>query len=176
MLFRRLVAQVNYLMTGPKISRGVIATLYYQLSNARTGQAMGSFDEQDLLFGYGLLLDGFEETLQGLNAGQDFSFELIASQAYGEFNPKAIVFVPVENFADENGNLDFEALNPGNVFPMGDANGNRYHGKIIEVQPDKVKMDFNHHLAGFDLLFTGKVIRTRAATTEEIHAILQPQQ
>lgn len=174
MLFRRLVAQMKYLMAGPEISKGVIAKLYYQLSNARTGQAMGSFDEQELLFGYGLLLDGFEENLQGLQSGQEFSFELSASEAYGEFNPKAIVFVPIENFADESGNLDFEALKLGNVFPMGDAAGNRYYGKIIEVQNDKVKMDFNHHLAGTDLLFTGKVISTRAATTEEIHAILQP--
>ncbi|HMM12006.1 MAG TPA: peptidylprolyl isomerase [Bacteroidales bacterium] len=160
-------------MTDLKIDKGIIATLNYTLLNAGTGQTIGTYNEQDLLFGYGLLLDGFEKNLLGYGVGERFSFELAAADAYGEHNPGAVVYVPIENFADENGNPDHEALQPGHVFPMGDARGNRYYGKIIEILPDKVKMDFNHHLAGFDLLFTGQVIRLRPATTEEIQAILQ---
>lgn len=162
-------------MSELSITKGVIATLSYRLSNAKTGQTIGNYEEQDLLFGYGMLLDGFENNLKGIGAGQDFSFELSAADAYGSINPKAMVYMPIENFADEHGNLDFEALKTGNIFPMGDAQGNRYYGKIVEVHDDKVKMDFNHHLAGIDLLFSGKVIRLRQATTEEIHAILQPE-
>lgn len=162
-------------MSELSITRGIIATLSYQLSNAKTGQTIGNYDGQDLLFGYGLLLDGFEKQLEGHREGQEFSFELPAEQAYGESNPRAIVYVPIENFADESGNLDFEALQVGNIFPMGDAQGNRYYGKVMEVMHDKVKMDFNHHLAGFDLLFSGKVLKLRMATEEEIHAIINPQ-
>ncbi len=160
-------------MSELSITKGVIATLSYQLSNARTGQSIANYEDQELLFGYGVLLDGFESKLEGLESGQEFSFELSAAEAYGSVNPKAIVFVPIENFADEHGNLDFEALRTGNIFPMGDAQGNRYYGKIVEVFDDKVKMDFNHHFAGLDLLFSGKVTKVRQAATEEIHAILQ---
>ncbi|MBK9292701.1 MAG: peptidylprolyl isomerase [Bacteroidetes bacterium] len=161
-------------MTSTKITKGTIATLSYSLSNATTGQTIGEYNEQDLLFGYGLLLDAFEKNLEGRASGEAFSFELSAEEAYGQVNPKAVVFVPIENFADEYGNLDFEALKVGNIFPMGDAQGNRYYGKVIEVQTDKVKLDFNHHLAGINLLFTGKVIQCRQATTEEIQAFIQP--
>jgi FKBP-type peptidyl-prolyl cis-trans isomerase SlyD len=160
-------------MPSPEISKGIIATLHYQLRNAKTGQLLGSYDEQDLLFGYGLLLDGFEKNLLGRMAGEEFSFELCSTEAYGDVNQRAIVFVPIDNFVDESGNLELEALKVGNIFPMADSKGDRYFGKIIEVQSDKVKMDFNHHLAGIDLLFTGKVVATRAATTEEVYAILQ---
>lgn len=156
------------------IAKGVIATLTYTLSNAKTGQQIASYDEQDLLFGYGLLLDGFERNLEGLTTGQQFSFELPAIEAYGLPNAKAVVYVPIENFADESGNLDFEALKPGHIFPMGDAQGNRYFGKIVEVENDKIMLDFNHHLAGVDLLFSGIVSGIRMASSEEIQAILQP--
>ncbi|MDE6813970.1 MAG: peptidylprolyl isomerase, partial [Duncaniella sp.] len=53
--------------------------------------------------------------------------------------------------------------------PMMTADGFRITGKVLEVGPDQVVMDFNHPLVGKDLRFKGKVITVRDATAEELH-------
>jgi len=56
----------------------------------------------------------------------------------------------------------------GNVVPMRDQSGNRLNGKVVGIDAESVKMDFNHPLAGDDLYFNGSVIGVRDATEEEI--------
>ena len=51
---------------------------------------------------------------------------------------------------------------------MSDQNGEQVIGKVVAIETDFVKMDFNHPLAGKDLYFTGKVINMRTATPDEI--------
>ena len=57
---------------------------------------------------------------------------------------------------------------PENMIKTIDQNGEQVIGKVIAMEKDFVKMDFNHPLAGKDLYFTGKVINVRAATPDEI--------
>jgi FKBP-type peptidyl-prolyl cis-trans isomerase SlyD len=42
------------------------------------------------------------------------------------------------------------------------------HGKIVEVDSENVKMDFNHPLAGTDLHFQGEILDIREATEDEL--------
>ena len=51
---------------------------------------------------------------------------------------------------------------------MSDNDGNQLRGKIVEVDEENVKMDFNHPLAGTDLHFSGEVLEVREATEDEI--------
>ena len=55
---------------------------------------------------------------------------------------------------------------------MKDSTGNRLNGEIVEITEDKVKMDFNHPLAGENLHFIGEVLVVRDATEEEIAVVL----
>ena len=56
----------------------------------------------------------------------------------------------------------------GNMVPMMDAEGRRLNGKVIAIEGDAVKMDFNHPMAGNDLHFKGQVTEIRNATEEEL--------
>jgi FKBP-type peptidyl-prolyl cis-trans isomerase SlyD len=49
-----------------------------------------------------------------------------------------------------------------------DNMGNRFNGKVVGVENDNVKMDFNHPLAGEDLHFKGEVVGIRDASAEEL--------
>ena len=49
------------------------------------------------------------------------------------------------------------------------ADGFRISGIVLDVTGDKVKMDFNHPLAGKDVRFEGSILTVRDATPEEIH-------
>lgn len=60
-------------------------------------------------------------------------------------------------------------LTVGNFVPMQDNEGNPLEGKIVEVNSEHVKMDFNHPLAGKTLHFTGKIVDLRDATEDELN-------
>jgi FKBP-type peptidyl-prolyl cis-trans isomerase SlyD len=113
------------------------------------------------------MLEMFEQKLEGLAAGDNFSFSLSAEDAYGEVNEDAIVDLP-KNIFEVNGSIDEELLTVGNTVPMQDAQGNRLNGIVLEVTDETVKMDFNHPLAGDDLHFSGAVLSVREATEDEL--------
>ena len=51
---------------------------------------------------------------------------------------------------------------------MEDEEGYPLSGRILEVNPDNVLVDFNHPLAGMDLYFEGRILDVREATKEEL--------
>lgn len=119
------------------------------------------------LFGAGNLLEKFEENLIGMAIGDQFDFILLAPDAYGKLEADAIVDVPIEVFMS-NGKLMEDIVIPGKQVRLVDQQGNPLTGIVLERGLDKVKIDFNHPMAGRDLHFMGSVIDVRPATEEEI--------
>jgi FKBP-type peptidyl-prolyl cis-trans isomerase SlyD len=68
-----------------------------------------------------------------------------------------------------NGELKSDKLKVGNIVPMMDNEGNPFDGRVIAVDNDTVKMDFNHPLAGKALHTFGQVLNVREATVEELN-------
>ncbi len=86
---------------------------------------------------------------------------------YGEYNNDMIIELGKDVFKVED-KIDEEMLKIGNIVPMQNDQGRQLNGKIISVSDDKVKMDFNHPLAGEDLYFEGVILEIREATKEEL--------
>jgi FKBP-type peptidyl-prolyl cis-trans isomerase SlyD len=148
-----------------------VVSIIYEL---RSGSAEGEVVEAltpdhplTCLFGTGGLLPKFEENLDGLAAGDHFEFLLHSEDAYGPVVESAIVHVPKSVFVID-GTIDEELMRIGNTVPMMDSEGRRLNGKVIAVEGDAVRMDFNHPMAGNDLYFKGKVTDVRSATREEL--------
>lgn len=154
-----------------KIEKNTVVTLKYRLTeNDKTGSLIEEVNEQDpfvFLFGQGQLLPQFEENLNGLEAGQTFSFTLSPEDAYGQYLDENIIDVPIQIFM-RDGKVDTDILFEGNVVPLQDQHGNVFEGVILEIGLENVRMDFNHPLAGKSLHFEGKVLDVRQATAEEI--------
>jgi len=154
-----------------EIGRNKFVTLSYELrANSAEGEVVEKTESASPLgfvFGAGKMLEMFENKLEGLAKGSAFDFELKAEEAYGEINPNAIVEIP-KNIFEVEGQIDGDLLTVGNNVPMQDAHGNRLSGIVLEVGDEKVKMDFNHPLAGDTLFFKGEVIEVREATEDEI--------
>jgi FKBP-type peptidyl-prolyl cis-trans isomerase SlyD len=121
----------------------------------------------EFLLGRGNLLPKFESNLTGLKIGDKFDFVLQCQEAYGAISQEAIVDVPKSVFASD-GQIDEDILTLGNIIPMMDNQGNRFNGKVKDLNGDSVKMDFNHPLAGENLHFKGEVVGIREATEEEL--------
>lgn len=156
-----------------KVALNKVVSVTYRLEANAQGEekihieTAGNESPLVFLFGAGGLIPAFEENLEGKSVGDKFSFTIDAGNAYGEINNEALVELPIDIFKVD-GVIDMAMLKTGNTIPMNDHEGNRLDGKVIGITGDKVKMDFNHPLAGHDLHFSGEVIDIRDASTEEI--------
>lgn len=154
-----------------KVGNQKVVSLTYELRQKdATGELIQKVEKDRpfvYLFGVGGLLPKFEESLSDLEAGNEFSFELSAKDGYGEHNAEAIVDLDKKIFEVE-GKIDENLLQVGNQITMQDQNGNPLDGVVMEIGDDKVKMDFNHPLAGMDLHFSGNILEVRDASKEEL--------
>lgn len=121
----------------------------------------------DYIQGAHMLLPAFESALEGKSVGDTFDFTLSAEEGYGEVDPARVIELPMDAFSVD-GKVMTELLVKGRMIPMLDGDGNVVQGVVVEVKDDCVVMDFNHHLAGKALHFTGEVIEVREATEKEL--------
>ncbi len=148
----------------------VIALTYELREGGPEGNLLEAVNKDqpvEFLFGAGRLNQSFENNVKDLDTGQPFEFLIEADNAYGQVNEKAIVELPKSIFVID-GKLAEDLLVEGNTINMEDQEGNPHRGKILEIGEEKVKMDFNHPLAGMDLHFRGEVINRRKPTTDEV--------
>jgi FKBP-type peptidyl-prolyl cis-trans isomerase SlyD len=124
------------------------------------------------IFGMGMMLEAFEKNIEGLKAGDKFSFNLSPEEAYGEYIPENVTELPKKLF-EVDGKFDEEQVAEGMTIPMTDAQGNRLMGSVLEIKPDVVVMDFNHPLAGETLYFDGAVIDVHEVTPQEIAEMIR---
>ena len=120
-----------------------------------------------IVFGRGNLLEYFEMKIEGLNKGDEFEFILKSEESYGPYNEKAIAEFDKAVFLEEAG-MEEALLEVGEYIPMETEDGLPFNGKILEITDKKVKLDFNHPLAGQDLYFKGQILDIREATNSEI--------
>lgn len=144
-----------------------IVAISYEL---RDGHAQGPLLERmdpnwpfKFYFGSGKLLPAFEQQLRGLEEGQAFAFTLSPEEAYGPVEQGNIIDVP-RQAVDQLGE---NVLIPGNYLTLTDDGGDSHNGKILSWTEDKVKIDFNHEMAGKSLYFSGVVLQVREATLDE---------
>lgn len=130
------------------------------LSNPRT-----------LLFGTGRLMKHFENKLLGLKSGDTFEFTLSPEESFGKHREDLVLEIPKSAFTHK-GKLEPELLEIGKIIPMMDSDGNPFDGKVLSVDENKVKMDFNHPLAGKQLFSKGEVLNVREATEEELNPVV----
>ena len=134
------------------IDQGTKVTMSFSLG-LENGEIIDSnFDTQPATFivGDGNLLPGFEMPLKGLKAGDQGEFVISPENAFGQRNPENMQQLARDNF-------DQESLNIGDVFSF--QNGeDELPGVVIEIGDDSVKVDFNHPLAGRNIIFKVDII------------------
>ena len=117
------------------------------------------------------VLPDFEKGLQGLKAGDTFDMTFSPEQAFGEHLEKYVMDLDKSIFNNEEGVFDSKMVYVGNVIPMMTEDGYRVHGIVLDINDEKVVVDFNHPLAGKAVRYKGKVVTVRDAKAED----MQPQ-
>lgn len=131
------------------IEAGDIVTFNYE-GKIEDGSTFHTFDEEPLAVEIGskTLVKGLEEGLLGMEAGQEKEFSVPPENGYGVENPEMIHTVEARLFDDTE-------ISPEAGMVLKTPHGNCH---VIGVEEDKVKISYNHPLAGHTLHYKVKVI------------------
>ncbi|NOX87076.1 MAG: peptidylprolyl isomerase [Chlorobi bacterium] len=127
----------------------------------------GEQNPRKMIFGYDEFIEGFENRILGIEEGDEFEFKLMSGEAFGDYKPEMVTDVSKDTFRID-GVLREDLLYLNNEVSMIDNQGNTVKGKILEIGDKRVKMDFNHPLAGKQLFVSGKVMHVRPVVEEDI--------
>lgn len=137
-----------------EIMPGSEVTLHFSLGLPDGTEAVSTFGEAPLTFQIGdkTFQPAMELALYGLKAGDEQTLTLTPDQAYGDPEPGLVHCLPRSDFGDMQPEI-------GQImsFSMGEAGETM--GVIREIEGDEVTVDFNHPLAGHQVVFTVKVMQ-----------------
>ena len=154
------------------ISNEKFATFTYTLfENSTEGKVIEDVTAENpmaVVFGKGSLIPFFEQKLMGKTAGENFEIKVPSSDAFGDVNPKAVYELSKETFRVD-GEIDESLFTIGAKLPMRDRSGNVLDGYVKAADETTVTIDFNHPLAGTDIVFKGTIIDVREATYDELN-------
>jgi FKBP-type peptidyl-prolyl cis-trans isomerase SlyD len=114
----------------------------------------------EFITGKGHIIPGLENALVGMNEGESADILVKAADAYGEMNPEAVQTLPIEQFEGVD-------LQEGMTLYGQGEDGQTVQVTVKSFNDKEVTIDFNHPLAGKDLMFSVKVLSNRPATEDE---------
>lgn len=143
-----------------KIADGLAVTLHFSILLADGDEVDSTRRGKPATFvmGDGNLLPGFEAALLGLAAGADEQLSIPAVDAFGERVPGNVQRLPLARFpnADE--------LEVGLIVSFAAPDG-ELPGVVMQLWDETVEVDFNHPLAGRDLVFDVSILKVEPASS-----------
>lgn len=115
-----------------------------------------------IILGNRQILASLENKIKDMSAGEKKTFVLDAKEAFGQRSPDFIKLIPLSNFTKQN-------MHPqiGQFITL----ANNLQGRIVSVSSGRVKIDFNHPLAGKALEYEVVLKKIVEAPEEKISAI-----
>ena len=157
----------------PVIENGSVVTLHFSLL-LTSGEVIDSNFEREppsFKLGDGSLLPGFERLLLGLRTGDDIEEFLQPEQAFGTVNQGNFHRFPVAKFEQllEDELIPAEA---GSIVCFKDPKGFDLSGVVTDISDDSIGIDFNHPLAGKQIIFRARIISVIPASIDAVEVKL----
>lgn len=146
-----------------QISDNKVASIHYTLTD-QAGEVVDSSQGAEpltYLQGFGNIIPGLEEALNGKSAGDSLEVTVPPEKGYGPVVEEMVQAVPRDAFQG------VEELEVGMRFQAQTASG-PVAVVVTEVADETVTVDGNHPLAGKTLNFAVEVVEVRDATADEI--------
>ncbi len=145
------------------IGANKVVTLNYKLSDDQ-GNVIQTTEKEPFVYlsGNNQILPKLEEQVNGMLIGGKKNIELNSSEAYGDYDEKAVQQVKKEEFPEGS------ELKEGMEYMAHTPDGKPIPFVIKEVKDEEVTIDFNHPLAGRNLNFDVELVDVRDATPEEL--------
>lgn len=141
----------------------------FDTTKAEVAKAAGVFDDRTLyrplilVEGGGELLPALEKTLSQMKAGEKKTIRLEPAEAFGQRNPDLVRVVPIKQFQARQ-------IQP---VPGLDVMIDQYRGRVQSVSGGRVRVDFNHPLAGKTAEFELEMKAVFETEKDKIQAIFR---
>jgi FKBP-type peptidyl-prolyl cis-trans isomerase SlpA len=148
-------------MDNVPIGPGTRVTLIFTLALS-AGDVIDSTGDKPATFevGDGSLLPGFESAMYGMKTGDSAELPIAAEQGFGVPNEDNIHMLKRTLFEVS------QDLVEGLVVSFADGEGGERPGVVKRLFDELVEVDFNHPLAGQDLLFSVQIKRVEQISDE----------
>lgn len=137
-----------------KIDMNSLLLMHYSIALTNGTEIESSFDDEpvEVSMGSGVLTEGMELALYGLETGDHQTLTLTPEQGFGLRDEDNIHMMPLSDFPDE--------LKPesGLMFEFETPSGEDILGTVLAVKDGMAEVDFNHPLAGQPLVFTVEIL------------------
>ncbi|VAX07639.1 FKBP-type peptidyl-prolyl cis-trans isomerase SlpA [hydrothermal vent metagenome] len=130
----------------------VVINFTLTLADGTVVDASEENEPMQLRMGDGSLIDGLEQTLYGMKVGDHQCVSI---------NPRDGFGFPDETNFHEMSRSEFDQdinLEPGLIIGFSTPAGDEIPGTIKEIKGDTVLVDFNHPLAGHEIIFEVEVL------------------
>jgi FKBP-type peptidyl-prolyl cis-trans isomerase 2 len=107
-------------------------------------------------------LKGLSESLKEMKVGEKKSIEIKPEKGFGERNSEFIKLIPEARFKEQN----IEPT-PGSYVTI-----NRFRGRVLSVDGGRIRIDFNHPLAGKTLQYELEVVSEITGQEEKVKAVV----
>jgi FKBP-type peptidyl-prolyl cis-trans isomerase SlyD len=132
------------------------------------GDPREGFAILEIFTGYNQLIPGLEKRLVGVGAGQKMQPRLPVEEAFGPYRPDLVKEKGYDEFPEGR------QLEEGKwAVARDDTTGTAYGYFVKEKKKTGIVLDYNHPLAGKELIYDLEVLEARPATEEE-QTLLRP--
>ena len=125
----------------------------------------------EFVVGENRIIPGFEQSVSGMEEGEEKDFKLSPDQAYGERNEQLVQEVQKSQLPE---NME---VKEGMMLMLKGPDGQQMPAKVVEDKGETFTLDINHPLAGQNLNFNVKLEKVEdAPASEEAPETEQPQE
>ena len=139
--------------TGKEMLEGNV----FDTTSAEEAKKANAFDPKrkyapvTIIIGEMEMLPKVEKELETMKAGEKKTVKLNSKEGFGERDSRFVIVMPLKSFIDQK-------INPvPGLIIQGEMNGRMQTGKVQSVSGGRVRVDFNHPLAGRELEYEVRV-------------------
>ena len=146
-----------------EINMHSLVLMHYSITLTNGTEIESSFDEEpmEVRMSHGDLTEGMELAIFGLKEGDTQTLTLTPEQGFGLRDEDNIHPMPLSDFPD-----DIKA-EEGMTYMFGTPEGDDIPGTVLSIYDDVADVDFNHPLAGYELVFSVHILGVNNAHAQE---------
>jgi len=114
-----------------------------------------------VIVGSHMIIKGVEEALMGMNVGEKKTITVKPEDGFGNRSEKLVKLIPISEFKRQD-------IEP---YPGMPVTVNNLQGRVLAISGGRVKVDFNHVLAGKELEYELEIKKLLEKVEEKVQAV-----
>lgn len=145
-----------------EINMNSLVLMHYSiaLTNGNIIESSYEDDPVEINMGKDDVTNGMELAIFGLKEGDSQTLTLTPEQGFGLRDEDNIHDMPLADFPEELPPI------PGLTYSFESPDGDAIPGTVVSLKDKTAKIDFNHPLAGHEIVFTVKILAVNNAHAE----------